>query len=86
MSDLNKIIASILTSDATQQLSGGADGVVEGGKKKLPAKLRRWNRALMHAREEMGITGFLAPKKNAPARSPQKKLSVLARRNFDRSR
>jgi hypothetical protein len=82
MSDLNKIIASILSSEATQELSGGA---VEGGKKKLPMQLRRWNKALMSAREELGITGFLAPKKSAPARSPQKKLYVLARRKFERS-
>jgi hypothetical protein len=86
MSDLNKIIASILTSDSTQQLSGGNIEGIEGGKKKLPAKLRRWSKALMSARAELGITGFLAPKKSAPARSPQRKLYVLAKRNFDRSR
>lgn len=80
MSDLNKIIASILSSEASQQLQGGS---LEGGKKRLPPKLRRWNSALQKAREELGVTGFLAPKKSAAARSPQKKLYVLAKRHYD---
>ena len=82
MSDLNKIIASILSSEASQQLQGGE---VEGGRsrRKLPAKLKRWNHALQAARREMGITGFLAPKKSAGARSPQRKLYEKAKHYYN---
>lgn len=83
MSDLNKIIASILSSEASQQLHGGE---VEGGRsprRKLPAKLVRWNYALQAARREMGVTGFLAPKKSAGARSPQRKLYEKAKHYYN---
>jgi hypothetical protein len=43
----------------------------------------RWNYALQAARREMGVTGFLAPKKSAGARSPQRKLYEKAKHYYN---
>lgn len=87
MSDLNKIIASILGSSEAQQLNGGETAPeVTGGRRsprKLPMKLKRWNHALQTARHELGVVGFLAPKKSAGARSPQRKLYEAAKHYYN---
>ena len=83
--DLNSIIAKILEQPSTQQLNGG-ETEISGGRRKLPAKLRKWNYALQAARRELGVVGFLAPKKHAGARSPQRRLYDAAKHFYDHGR
>jgi hypothetical protein len=82
VTDLNSIIAKILEQPAAQPVTGGE---ISGGRK-LPAKLRKWNYALQAARRELGVVGFLAPKKHAGARSPQRRLYEAAKHFYDHGR